>query len=151
MKLRQSRRPPSVGDVFVIQPKGQPDYFGRVVRTDTNVGGFEKAILVYLYRASAESKTDVPELRLDELLVAPFATNRLPWTRGYFETVASQPLAPSDLLSVHCFRDFTGKYFDEMGRTLSRPVEPVGEFGLQSFRTIDDLVSDALGMERARE
>ena len=38
----------------------------------------------------------------------------------------------------------SGRYFDECGNPLESPVEPVGEFSLQSFRTIDDQVSDAL-------
>ena len=150
-KLQRSRKKPNVGDVFAIRPKGQPYLFGRVICTNAEVGGFPRGILIYLYKTPSPSKTAIPELRLDELLVAPLATNRLPWTHGYFETVSSRPLSASDRLRAHCFRDFTGRYFDEMGRPLSGPVEPVGEFGLQSFRTIDDLVSDALGIERAHE
>jgi len=41
-------------------------------------------------------------------------------------------------------------YFDELSKPMDGPAEPVGEFGLQSYRTIDNLISDALGIERAR-
>ncbi len=52
---------------------------------------------------------------------------------------------------MHCFSDeaVTGAFFDEMSNRISKPVGPVGEYGLQSFRTIDDIVSDAVGIPRA--
>jgi hypothetical protein len=122
-----------------------------VIKTNVSVGGFPNGVLVYLYDASSPDKTKIPNLRRDELLLPPLATNRLPWSRGYFETVESRPLKASDVLPVHCFRSFTGRYFDESGNPIDIPVEPVGEFALQSYRSIDDLVSDALGIERAPE
>jgi hypothetical protein len=149
--LAPSRRAIRPGDVFVFKPASMPFFFGRVIRTDATVGGFPNGILVYLYAVSSTDKTRVPELRRDELLLPPLATNRLPWSRGYFETVASRPLTESDVLPVHCFRSSTGRCFDEAGNPIEVPVEPMGEFALQSYRSIDDLVSDALGIERAPE
>ena len=96
--------------------------------------------------------TDVPErsaLSAGELLVSPMMTNRLPWSKGYFETVAHWPIEPGDVLEQHCFQRWDGRYLDEWGNDLSGPVEPVGDYGLHSFRTIDDEISDALGFERA--
>ena len=45
---------------------------------------------------------------------------------------------------MHTFRDIRGWLFDEDGNQLDTPVGPVGDAGVHSFRTIDDLVSDAL-------
>ena len=149
--LKPSRKAIRPGDLFVFQPAGMPFFFGRVIRTDATVGGFPNGILVYLYAARSTNKTKVPELRLNKLLLPPLATNRLPWTRGYFETIESRRLSESDVLPVHCFRSSNGRYFDETGKPMDAPIEPVGEFALQSFRSIDDLVSDALGIERVSE
>ncbi len=77
-------------------------------------------------------------------------TNKLPWSKGYFQTVDHWPLEPGDLLRQHCFLSGArARYFDEAGNELPGPVEPVGDYGLHSFRTIDDAVSDALGIDRA--
>ena len=70
------------------------------------------------------------------------------WSEGVFETVGNIPLGDGDVLDQHCFRRWNGKYFDECSNQLPGPVEPVGDFGLHSFRTIDDDISDALGFER---
>ena len=74
--------------------------------------------------------------------------NRKGWSEGVFETVGNVPLGDGDVLDQHCFRRWNGKYFDECSNQLPGPVEPVGDFGLHSFRTIDDDISDALGFER---
>lgn len=44
-----------------------------------------------------------------------------------------------------------GRYFDENGNEVRGPIEPVGDYGLHSYRTIDDTVSEALGIDRVPE
>ncbi|WP_442543874.1 Imm26 family immunity protein [Arthrobacter sp. KN11-1C] len=123
--------------------------FGRVVSTSAMVGGRNPSQLIYVFKIRSASK-DLPErseLRSDRLLVPPMMTNLLPWSRGYLETIAHLPFESGDILPQHCFYDsFFRKYFDELGNDLPCPAEPVGELGLQSFRTIDDAVSMELGI-----
>jgi hypothetical protein len=142
--LKPSRKRIKEGDIFAFSVDGKRYFFGRVIRTDVKVGLLPKGILIYLYKASSMDRRQIPVLRKEELLVPPLATNTLPWRRGYFEAVSSEPLTSADVLPRHCFRSVSGRYFDECGNPLESPVEPVGEFSLQSFRTIDDQVSDAL-------
>ena len=148
-KLKPSRKMPRPGDVFVLQMPDNKYYFGWVVSTSAMVGGRIQSRLIYVFRVQSASK-DLPErsnLRSDRLLVPPMMTNLLPWSRGYLETIAHLPLEPGDILSQHCFYDsFFRKYVDELGNDLPGPVEPVGELGLQSFRTIDDAISAGLGI-----
>jgi hypothetical protein len=54
-----------------------------------------------------------------------------------------------DVLPQHCFQDSRGWYFDEQGNRLHAAVEPVGQWGLHSYRTIDDEISKALGIPPA--
>lgn len=126
--------------------------FGRVINTEARVMSMVDVILVYIYRARAETPKlpNRRELRSDRLLVPPMMTNRLGWSRGLFETICNLPIEPGDVLDQHCFLDaFTGGYFDEVSNQVSGPVEPVGDFGLHSFRTMDAAISDALGIELA--
>ena len=134
------------GDIFVLRPAGRDYYFGRVVRVGTKLVALPDNVLIYLYDAHGPAKDAIPELRRERLLVAPLVTNRLPFSKGYLEVVGSRPLAPGDVLPVHCFRASSGKYYDEHKRPLREKVEPCGELGLHSFRTIDDAVSKALGI-----
>lgn len=150
--LKKTRRSPGVGDVFVMQPPDGTFIFGRVVRVDATIGPIKNCILIYVYRARAREKTRVPELLRGELLVPPIMTNKLPWSKGYFEFVESKSLGPMDVLPKHCFHDETrGWYFDEYSKRLPGPLDPVGSWGLDSFRTIDDKVSEALGIPLAPE
>ena len=150
--LKPSRKAPRAGDVFAMQLPDGRFMFGRVVSTEAMAGpSMPGAILIYIYRACFDSmEPDRSEFLPDRLLVPPMMTNRLPWSKGYFETVAHWPLdEPGDVLAQHCFLSASrGRYFDEAGNELRGPVEPVGDYGLHSFRTIDDAVSDALGIDR---
>lgn len=150
--LKPSRKKPRAGDLFVMQLPDERYLFGRVVSTDAEIGPMKDVILVYVYRQRFDSKDAPPrsELSPERLLVSPIMTNRLPWSKGHFETVEHWPLEAGDVLPQHCFLSAArGRYFDEKGNELPGPVEPVGDWGLHSFRTIDDEISDALGLERA--
>jgi hypothetical protein len=146
--LKPSRRKLRDGDLFAMELPDNRYLFGRVINTEARIGPMQGVILIYIYRPHFDSKTPPvsSELSRESLLVSPIMTNRLPWSRGYFETVDHWPLETRDVLSQHCFLRSDGRYYDEDNHRLARPVEPIGDYGLHSFRTIDDQVSDALGI-----
>lgn len=151
--FKPSRSKPRAGDVFALR-LGERFRFGRIISTEAMAGwSMPGSILIYIFRASSLELTmpDGELTRADNLLVAPLMTNRLPWSRGYFQTIGNRPLAPGDVLAQHCFRSSNGRYFDESARELPGPIEPCGDWGLHSYRTIDDEVSAALGIPRAPE
>ena len=152
--LRPSRRRLAAGDVFVVKPIRHPFLFGRIIRTDAALFG-QGNLLLYFYDAWSDDAQDIPALARDRLLIPPVVTNRLGWSRGFFNHVENRPLTRGDVLSVHCFvsnvyRDGP-RYFDEFRNQLPGPVPPVGEAGLHSYRTIDDEISRALGIPLAPE
>ncbi|MGA8789008.1 MAG: Imm26 family immunity protein [Paenarthrobacter sp.] len=145
--LKPSRKKNKAGSVFVLQMPDGWFSFGRLVNTDVNAGMGPGAQLIYVFKFRSKFK-DLPEraeLRSDQLLLSPIMTNRLPWSRGYFETIAEIPFEEGEILKQHCFRDSVfDRYRDEQGNELPESVEPVGRYGLHSFRTIDDAISKAL-------
>lgn len=107
-------------------------------------------VLIYLYSKGSPDSNKIPVLRRDALLVPPLLTNRLPWSRGYFLTLKNVPLTRWDVLPCHVFeRSVPPYYVDEDGNPVSEWAEPVGRYAIQSFRTIDDMVSRALGIPLA--
>jgi hypothetical protein len=152
-RLSASRADPRAGDIFaMLLPDGEY-LFGRVVLADLPKGKapMPTSSLVYIYDARSTDKNAPPleSLTPERLLIAPLFINRLPWREGYFETVANQPIRDGDLLRRHCFWDAVRKiYRDETGQPLAERAEPCGVWGLGSYRMIDDLVSDALGIPR---
>jgi len=146
-QLKKSRRRLQVGDIFVMLPPDGEFLFGRVIDLAAELVPGVACNLIYVYRVRSRLKSPVPELRRDQLLIPPLLTNRLGWSRGYFEHVENRPLSAKDRLPRHCFRDpLLGRYFDERARRLKRPIKPVGIRGLDSYRTMDDSISAALGI-----
>lgn len=144
--LKKTRRAPEVGDIFVMQPKDGKYLFGRVFDTNANPLGVGGAVLIYVYSNRSTVKTPVPELRSEQLLLPPMITNKRLWTMGYFEFLENRLLSPADHVPQHCFKDVSGRYWDARGQRLSGPTEPVGVWGLHSYRTIDDDISTVLGI-----
>lgn len=94
--LRPSRSKPRAGDVFALRQLGGDFRFGRVISTDAMAGwSMPGATLIYIFRFSS-SELAMPEqdlLAANDLLIAPLMTNRLPWSRGYFQTIDHRALA----------------------------------------------------------
>lgn len=156
--LKRSNRSPVRGDVFVMRLHDRPYLFGRVVLADVSQGRapMPGANLIYIYEVwSSTRQPNYSELLPNRLLIAPVWTNSLPWTKGYFQHVENRPLGDFDLLRQHCFRrasispNSPSKYVNELGADLGERTEPCGEWGLVSYRWIDDHVSDAVGIPRA--
>ena len=150
--LRPSREERLAGDVFAYQMPDNHYRFGRLIARSTAIGGFEPGDpsqhLIYLYKGHVDRIDEVPDLSPKNLLLPPIATNQKPWTRGYFQRVARESLRSSDVLEKHCFYSaFRDKYYDLDGNELSDRIEPCGIWGLDSYRTIDDKLSQALGFD----
>lgn len=148
--LAPSRRAPRAGDIFVCRPAGRGYFFGRVVRTDAKIKYMSDSILIYVFAIESESKVPPERLSIMRLLIPPLMTNRLPWSRGYFEFVANRGFELGERLPIHCFYSAAfGRLFDDDGNELDKKVEPCGLSGLDSYRTIDDAISRALGIPLA--
>jgi hypothetical protein len=143
--LKRSRRKPQVGDMFVMLPPDERYLFGRVIRTDAL--GPMAALLIYIYATRSQTKEVPADLPPTALLIPPTFTNSLGWAHGRFETVANLPLGPNDVLEQHCFYA-AGRYYDEDMHPLPARIEPCGIGGVTSYRMLDDLISDALGISR---
>lgn len=152
--LRPSRKAPRPGDIFAMQLPNGKYVFGRVILTDLSRerAPMPGAILIYVYRHLSSSKSpSLAQLRPDALAVPPIFTNRLAWTKGYFENLRQLPFRPSDLLERHCFLRWDGRFLNLDGEVIPNRLEPCGDWALTSYRMIDDMVSDGFGIGRAPE
>ena len=149
--LRRSRKWPNPGDVFSFQVRESEFMFGRVISVAAQLKILEGVIMAYIYQGHTTSRSEWPQFHRDQLLLPPILTNREPWLKGYFETIGNVPLARNEVLPIHCFQDSRGWYFDERGNRLAKRVEPCGDYGLHSYRTIDDAISQTLGIPLAQD
>lgn len=154
--IKPSRKKPQQGDIFAMRLPDGSHLYGRVVEADIQDlrrAPMPGAYLIYIYRERATSmRPDLDALTVDHLLLPPVFINKMPWTKGYFATVESRPLESGDRLAQHCFWSAgRGIYVDENRNPLPREVHPCGDWGLSSYRWLDDQISDALGIPRVPE
>lgn len=148
--LKRSKQKPKPGDIFVLKMKGKEAFaFGRVISVTAKIKSMVNCILIYIYDSFSNEKNKIPVLSKENLLIPPRMINELPWSKGYFEIVDNKPLTNEDVFKQHCFAEFTGRFYDEHNNQLKERIEPCGEYGLDSYRTIDDDISQALGIPLA--
>jgi hypothetical protein len=159
-RLVVRQKPPQPGDIFAMNilegVKSERDvgwYFGRVVDVKTSVGGFKDfATLVYMYNYSTTSQHDDPgKLTLDRLLLPPLGVDSMFFTSGYGVYIRRDPLLPSDMLPIHCFRSPTvepvypfkprEEYLDEWGNKLKMMYKPCGIYSVISIPAIAHFVA----------
>src|SRR3954452_9236707 len=125
--LSPSRKRLAEGDIFAMRVLDLGFVFGRVISTEAiwAVGGEDSGLanLLYIYSGVHTELNPPHRLKPEALLIPPVMTNRLGWSRGYFQTIANRPLKPEDVLRVHCFRRSNGEFYDERGSRLRGPVE----------------------------
>jgi hypothetical protein len=149
---KRSKEKPQPGDVFSLKLPDELFLFGMVVGAELPSGRapMPGSYLLYIYDHRSDNPVpDLAQLRPDRLLLAPYFTNRMLWTKGYAVTVSAVSLSPDNLLRQHCFwHPLRKSYCDENGALLSEKHEPCGSWGLGSYRKLDDLISDAVGISR---
>lgn len=96
--LQPTRKNPKIGDIFVMEPKENLFYFGKVI--DANVVSknplFNGGYLIYLYNCPAKTKEIPNQLDPNKLLIPPLVTNKQGWVKGYFETVGSSDVTSEE-------------------------------------------------------
>lgn len=147
-----SRKPPRVGDVFVMKISGG-FIRGRVVSTSARSDLFSDAdrVLIYVYSGASVdgSIPAVHEMSPPKLLIAPAMTNAMGWRKGYFKTIGRIDLTEDQKLPRHVFRNLSsGEFYNEFAEPVEAPVQLnlVGDQALESHVTVEDAISRALGM-----
>jgi Immunity protein 26 len=138
--------------------------FGRVVRAldlaafsgvDSNEESQYVGYLVYVYSYRRDSPAAPENLRVTDLLIAPQVINRLGWSRGYLQTIEHRPLTDTETLPVHVFKDLRQppRFYDEHGTEVSAKraarARFISQSGAGNYRTLDDQISEALGLPLA--
>jgi len=151
-KISKAKKSPQAGDIFIFTLDRTEYMFGMIVTTKARIGPMEECVLIYIYSHATKDPSKVPELLKHDLLVPPMMTNKRPWTMGYFKTITHTNISHADTFPAHCFKSSRGRYYDEWGHQIKPNLKiPCGEWGLQSYRTIDDTISKALGLQLSKD
>lgn len=145
--IGKSRKPPKEGDIFLVQPFPQVYYYGKVIRThiksaDSCVRGMN---LIFLYDKRAEDRSVPDELGDRDFLIPPAIINRLPWSRGYFETVGNAPVTEQERNRSYGFWSFQKKRFVNVwGVPLAYKPQCWSDYGLASYALVGEKIQAAL-------
>lgn len=159
MVIKPVRRKPRTGDIFVCNMRGERWIAGRVVHMDCLMMSHEpgQEPLIYFYKMPVTDPTSIRVPIEPNLLLPPIAACTEPWSIGLFMTVDNAPLLPEERLSRHVFlqglprekwNDPDAKFCDEYCHATPppRPGELWERSGMWTYRGIDNLVSQALGV-----
>ncbi|MFE5321501.1 Imm26 family immunity protein [Paenibacillus sp. NPDC056579] len=83
LMMKSSRKRPTSGDTFVIQPMEGRYFFGRVVLTniESKHPFFKGWNLLYIYNKSSIKKEVPPDLTQSELIIPPVIINNQGWAK----------------------------------------------------------------------
>lgn len=153
IKKRQKtlERRPKVGDVFRLRFEDGRWLLGRVATVGVpytpGEGPSEDLLTVYLFKSQYDGSSPLPLLLpLGDLLCAPLIVGNDMWREGTFEHLEHRDFRDGERLPHHCFFSMPfDKHFDEYGREVARPSEPIGEFGITTGEGVEAAIADALG------
>ena len=140
--IKRSRKKPQEGDVFLLSPREGVYFYGRVlkanidnIQNDTFISG-QYSILLF------KNKTKTPDISsyapdYNELLLKPCIVSSGYWTRGFFFTIANDPInAQGKGLDYGFYSIGKGKYMNESGHELDRQPAILGTYGISTLTGI---------------
>ncbi|BBH19475.1 hypothetical protein Back11_08200 [Paenibacillus baekrokdamisoli] len=138
ISMKKARKRPLECDVFVIQPKEDHYYWGKVIKTD--IGGknlnFQGMNLIYVYNCLSHTKEIPTDLDQHEFLFAPTVVNFQGWLKGYFETVGNEPVTAREAsIDFGFFDDYErqDKFYNLEGERIFHKPQYTRLDGLASY------------------
>lgn len=145
--MKQSKKEPKTGDVFVLQPQKGDYCYGKVIQAKikSQYATFNGWHLIYVYNYITHDIVSHIHIDNTPLLIAPMIINNRPWTMGYFETLFNSSVTDYDKSIDFGFWDvLRKKCFDIHGNEISRKPYYLGIFGLGSYGAVEKEVRKAL-------
>lgn len=145
--MNKSKKQPKEGDVFLVQPFYHMYYYGKVIQVyvqsrDSCVNGMN---LIFIYDKCADDKSIPSNLDQCSFLIPPIIINKLPWSRGYFETIGNVPVTDQEKAMPFGFWSFQKKMFvDVNGNPLTYKPQCWSDYGLASYAVVGEKIQAAL-------
>ena len=147
ISMNQSRKYPKEGDIFLVQPLQNVYYYGKVIQTqiksrDSLVNGMN---LIFVYDKSTDNKNIPDNLSDCDFLISPVIINKLPWSRGYFETISNLCVTERERKMPFGFWNTLRKTFvNAEGITLTFKPQYWSDYGLASYAVVGEKIQAAL-------
>ena len=133
-----------VGDIFVVSPRKNLYFYGKVIKTNIHtenensfIEGKQTVLIFKCKNKDMGLNSFVPNY--NDLLIQPSIVDKSYWTQGYFFTIGNIPLTQEDNNLDYGFY-FPGFIGDEMGNFCTEEGEAIEgqpkNFGIYGITTI---------------
>jgi hypothetical protein len=142
--LKKSRSNILPGDIFTLSLNEGEYYFGKIIKTNVSVFS-EDNFLVYIYNYLTKDRTEIPELKLINLLTYPILISNQVFQKGYFEKVGHDDAYLNEIFPAHIFFDpLKENYVTEFGKVTDKPQSEVGIYGIVSQSSLATILEKSL-------
>lgn len=134
--IKKSRKHPSKGDVFIINPTEDLFLYGVVLNSNINniCGNDLYVIIILKNRVKSNQKAEI-KLITNNILVGPCIVGKEYWTRGFF---GRTDMTIKDIPQFNYGFYYIGKskYVDEFGNEIFEKPDMVESFGVATITGI---------------
>ena len=137
--IKRKRKRPQEGDVFVLSPRENVYFYGKVLKSnietvDNNTFIEGNNVIAIFNCKTRDISLDNYKPNYDDLLIRITIVDYNYWTRGYFYTIANIPLNDYEKNLDYGFFDIDfGKFYKETGERLNHKPKI---FGMEGITTI---------------
>ena len=140
--IKKSKTEPVEGDIFVLSPREDIYFYGRVLKSninhisqDTFVHG--KSVVVIFKCKNNEISMSNYYPNYNDLLIRPEIVDKSYWSKGYFFTIENKPLDDNEKKLDYGFYSIgKGKFLKETGIEIDHQPVLLGTYGIATISGI---------------
>lgn len=137
--IKRKRKRPQEGDVFVLSPRENVYFYGKVLKSNIetvdNDSFIEGNNVIAIFNCKTQDiSLDNYKPNYDDLLIRIAIIDHTYWTRGYFYTIANIPLNDYEKnLDYGFFSISFGRFFKETGERMNYEPKIFGMYGITTI------------------
>lgn len=148
--IKRKRGKPKEGDIFLVSPREDVYFYGRVLKAGinhiTNDVFINGKSVVFIFKCKTRT-LDMSNYvqNYEELLIGPEIVDAIYWTKGYFFTIANIPIDDNEEeLDYGFYSVGKGNYFKEDGQELMHQPLLLGTYGIATITGIANNIEKEL-------
>jgi len=148
--IKRTRTKPAEGDIFILSPRENLFFYGRVLISNINhiaqspfIHG--KSVIVIFRCRSEAIGWDGYRPNYDELLIQPTIVDSSYWSRGFFHTIGNKPISKYESkLDIGFYDTSFGIFRTETGKEMNHRPKLLGMYGISTIIGITIKVNQEL-------
>ncbi|MCR5824058.1 MAG: hypothetical protein K6G60_06470 [Lachnospiraceae bacterium] len=133
--IKRKRIYPEIGDVFMVCPRDNIEYYGVVVNNHVNNNNGNDLIVIFIFKSGVDIAQAIKNgVKKEDLLIEPEIVGKEYWTRGYFYNVGHTSEMREKRYGFYSIGK--QKFFDEYGNDIHEEPYLLGTYGVSTISGI---------------